>query len=138
MSEENVPPAIRPVGQVPGPPPTKMKTETYQNLTIAALDRLRVQQFENESLKLFTMTPETGETEVASLEENWGAHRVMVTTGSGPQESGAWQFQIKAGSGQEYMSKLVSLKVGARRWKVKKIEAPVGSTPVWKIKAEMQ
>jgi hypothetical protein len=115
-----------------------MKTATYQNLTIAALDRLRVSQFGAEPLKLFQMTPETGETEAASLDNGWGAHRVTATTENGAAGAGAWQFQIKAAGDQEFMSKVISLRVGARRWKVKKIEAPAGNSPVWKIKAEIQ
>lgn len=115
-----------------------MKTETYQNLTIAALDRLRVQQFGADPLKLFQMTPETGEAEAAELATGWGGHRVTVTTESGSAESGAWQFQIKAAGDQSYMTKIVSLRVGPRRWKVKKVEAPAGNSLVWKIKAEVQ
>jgi hypothetical protein len=115
-----------------------LKTETYQNLTISALDRLRVQQFGAEPLKLSSMTPETGEAEVAEYATGWGGHRVVATTESGTAESGAWQFQIKAEGDQAYMSKIVSLRVGARRWKVKKVEAPAGNSLVWKIKAEIQ
>jgi hypothetical protein len=115
-----------------------MKTETYQNLTIAALDRLRVQQFGYDTLKVFGMTPETGETLLAEFTVNWGGHRVVATTESGTSETGAWQFQIKAAGDQAFISKAVVLKIGARRWKVKKVEAPIGNSRVWKIKAELQ
>jgi hypothetical protein len=115
-----------------------MRTETYQNLTIAALDRLRVQQFGAEPLKLVSMTPETGETQVAEISSAWGGHRTLATTGGGTADAGAWQFQIEAAGDQSYMSKIVALKIGSRRWKVKKVEAPAGNSQVWKIKAEIQ
>jgi hypothetical protein len=119
-----------------------MKTETYQNLTLAALDRLRAQQFGSDPLKVFGMTPETGETELAEFTVNWGGHRVVATTESGTSETGAWQFQVKAvedwPATQTFMSKAISLRVGMRRWKVRKVEAPVGNSLVWKIKAEVQ
>jgi len=115
-----------------------MKTETYQNLTIAALDRLRVQQFGSDTLKLFGITPETGETLLAEFTVNWGGQRVVATTESGTNETGAWQFQVKAEGDQAFILKAVVLKIGARRWKVKKVEAPMGNSLLWKIKAEVQ
>jgi hypothetical protein len=115
-----------------------MNSSIYQNLTLAALDRLRVQQFGTDPLKLFQMTPETGEAEVAELADGWGGHRVTVTTESGTADAGAWQFQIRAAGDQAYMTKIVALKIGPRRWKVKKVEAPAGNSLVWKIKAEIQ
>jgi hypothetical protein len=119
-----------------------MKAETYRNLTTGALDRLRIQIFGDESLKLFQITPETGEAEVAELTQNWGGRRLVATTEAGRAEAGAWQFQVKANddwqTSQTYMSQVVSLRIGGRRWKVKKIETPVGNVRVWKIKAEIQ
>lgn len=127
------------IGQVQDLPlPNLLKTQTYQNLTIAALDRLRVQQFGTDALKVFGMTPETGETELAEFTVNWGGHRVVATTESGTSETGAWQFQVKAEGDPAFMTKATSLKIGARRWKVKKVEAPMGNSLVWKIKAEVQ
>jgi len=119
-----------------------MKAETYRNLNIAALDRLRIQTFGDASLKLFQIVPETGEAQVAELTENWGGRRLVATTEAGRAEAGAWQFQVKAEddweTSQSYMSQAVSIRVGARRWKVKKVETPVGNAGVWKIKAEVQ
>lgn len=119
-----------------------MKEDTYRNLTLAALDRLRIQTFGGEPLKLFQITPETGETEVAELTASWAGRRVTPVTEGGSAESGSWQFQVKAEddwpTSQNYMLQVVALRVGSRRWKVKKVEMPVGNAAVWKLKAEIQ
>ena len=119
-----------------------IKQETYRNLTITALDRLRAQYFGDKTLRLFRIIPETGETEIAELADGWVGRRVNSTTESGTAEAGAWQFQIKAmddwQTSQIYISQLVSLRVGDRRWKVKKVEMPVGEIKMWRVKAEIQ
>jgi hypothetical protein len=115
-----------------------MRTETYQNFTIDAFDRLRVQHFGDETLKVFGLTPETGETELGEFETGWCARRVVLITEKVMNESGAWQFLINAEGGPAFMANAVSLKVGSRRWRVKKVEAPTGISAVWKLKAELQ
>lgn len=120
-----------------------MKDEYYRSQIISGLDRLRKQFFpEDEALKLLKITPESGETEVAEIASGWGGQRLATTTGTGSTESGAWQFQIAAADdwadSQTFMQQVIAIRVGNRRWKIKKIEAPAGIPMVWKMKAEIQ
>ncbi len=114
---------------------------TNRNLFIKALNRLRVQHFALELLKLFETTPETGETLITELADDWSGRRVESSTDS-EKEAGYWQFQIVAKddwiTSQAFMLRVVSFKIGDRRWKVKKVEKPVGNSKVWKVKAEIQ
>lgn len=115
--------------------------ETNRNLFIKALNRLRFQHFSSDSLKLFEITPEMGETEFAELAADWSGRRVESATDS-EKEAGYWQFQIVAlddwQTSQANFLKIVALKIGDRRWKAKKVEKPVGNAKVWKVKAEIQ
>lgn len=114
---------------------------TNRKLFLAALNRLRIQLFGTDSLKIFGMTPETGETETANLPADWSGRRVESSTDS-EKDSGFWQFQIAASddwqTSQAFLLAAVALKIGDRRWKVKKVEKPVGNSRVWKIRAEIQ
>ncbi len=116
-------------------------TGTNRKLFIAAVNRLRIQLFDTDSLKFFGIVPETGETEIAMLAENWTGREVESTTDSNA-ESSFWQFQIIADDDwqttQAFMLKMVSFKIGIRRWKIKKVKKPMGNSKVWKIKAEIQ
>ncbi len=112
-----------------------------RRLFINTLNRLRVQLFGDDSLKIYGITPETGEAELATLTTDWSGRRVESATDS-EKDSGFWQFQIVARddwqTSQSYLLKSVSFKVGTRRWKVKKVEKPIGNAKVWKLKAEIQ
>lgn len=116
-------------------------TGTNRNLFIKALNRLRVQLFGTDSLKIFGIVPETGETELADLAIDWSGRRVDSSTDSAA-DAGTWQFQIIAAddwaTSQIFMLKSVALKIGTRRFKVKKVEKPIGNAKVWKLKAEIQ
>ena len=65
-----------------------------------------------------------------------------AATGANQNESGAWKFQIAAPNDwqkrQTDFLKAVALTIGDRRWKMKKVEKPIGNSKVWKIKAEIQ
>jgi hypothetical protein len=113
------------------------------DLRRAAINRHREQLFGDSSLKLYSMTPEDGETEIVELTEDWKGHRVRPTTsGFADQDGGAWQFQIVAdedwSTSQSDFKEIVSLTVGGRRWKVTKVEEPIGESLVWKLRAEVQ
>jgi hypothetical protein len=115
---------------------------SYADLRTAAVDRHRQRLFGDAALEVNATTPEDGETIVGMFTDGWTAHRSEGTTDSGGKESGSWQFQLKALSdwetSQAFMLRVVSVKVGARRWKVKKVEKPIGLSLVWKINAEIQ
>ena len=112
-----------------------------RNIFIKTLNRLRVRLFGNDSLKIFGITPETGETQIAELIENWSGRRVSSATDS-EKDCGSWQFQIAAAddwqTSQAFMLKVVAVVIGTRRWKVKKIEKPLGNAKVWKLRGEIQ
>jgi hypothetical protein len=112
-----------------------------RKIFLNSLNRLRVQLFGALALQIFGITPETGENELASLAADWSARRVVSATDSA-NESGFWQFQIAAKddwqTSQAYLLKAVALKIGDRRWKVKKVEKPIGNAKVWKLRAEIQ
>lgn len=113
-----------------------------ENLRLAAINRHRKRLFGDSSLKAYTTTPEAGETEAAAFAADWFGHRVEPTTESDGSSSGAWQFQVKADAtwetSQAFMFSLAALTIGNRRWKVKKVEKPIGTSFVWKILAEIQ
>lgn len=120
-------------------------SDVVNNLRLAALDRHRERLFgEDAALKVFTTTPADGEVEAAEFTEHWSGQRTQPMTGDQQvrTESGLWQFQIKAENdwetSQAFMNSVVSLTVGTRRWRVKKVEKPVGVSLVWKIRAEIQ
>lgn len=115
--------------------------EINRAIFIAGLNRLRVQLFGNDSLKIFNISPEVGETVIAELVANWCGREVESTTDSNA-DSSYWQFQIAANddwkTSQSFMLKIVSFKIGDRRWKVSKVKKPIGNSKVWKLKAEIQ
>lgn len=113
-----------------------------RNLFLKALNRLRRQLFGDEPLTLFETTPETGETAFISLLIDWSGRRVKSSADALDDGDGFWQFQIAAADdwkiSETYMFRMVSFKIGDDRWKVKKVEKPVGNSKVWKLKAEIQ
>lgn len=117
-----------------------MSSEAFR---LAAMNRHRKRLFGDVSLLAYTITPEAGETLAATFTADWFAQRtVKTTTENTGKESGAWQFQVKAtadwATSQAFMLGVATLAVGTRRWKVKKIEKPIGVSMVWKIGAEIQ
>lgn len=116
--------------------------EINRTIFTKTLNRLRGRLFGEESLKLYGITPETGETEFAELVVDWSARRVSAITDGVETSAGAWKFQIVAlddwQTSQPDFLKAVALVVGTRRWKVRKVEKPIGNSKVWKIKAEIQ
>ncbi len=116
--------------------------QPVSSLRLAAVNRHRQRLFGDSSLKVYTTTPEAGETLAATFAKDWFAQRVWRTTDQGVKESGRWQFQIPAkedwGKSQAFMLAIVALTVYDRRWKVTKIEKPIGTSLMWKVKAEIQ
>lgn len=116
----------------------------YCNLRLAALDRHRQRLFGDDVLSVYRTTPVDGEAVAGTFTEHWTAQRVIALTadGSTRSDSGAWQFQIAAAEdwaiSQSFMNAVVAVTVGTRRWKVKKVEKPIGRSHIWKIRAEMQ
>lgn len=112
-----------------------------RQLFIKSLNRLRIQTFGNDSLKTYAITPETGESLQFELFADWSGRRIDSSADS-EKESGFWQFQVVAkddwATSQVFWLKSVALKIGDRRFKVKKIEKPIGNSKVWKIRAEIQ
>lgn len=115
--------------------------ETNRNLFLKAMNRLRRQWFSDDEMKLFEMTPETGETEIDAVPENWSGRRVESETDSASNGT-FWQFQIAANddwvTSQAFMNRVVAIKIGTRRFKVPKVQKPFGKSLVWKLKAEIQ
>lgn len=115
---------------------------TVSDLRLAAVNERRKHLFEGSSLKVYTTTPAFGEVEVAEFTEDWFGQRVWKTTDVGVKEAGAWQFQVLANSdwstSQSFMLTIVALTIDGRRWKVTKVEKPIGKSLMWKLKAEVQ
>ena len=111
-----------------------------RNLFLKALNRLRRQLFGDDPLTLFDTTPETGETAFVSFLIDWNGFRKSSEIDSGTD--GFWIFQIAAAddwkTSELYMHRMVAFTIGDRRWKVKKVEKPIGNSKVWKLKAEIQ
>lgn len=121
-----------------------MSNAMLANLRTSAADRHRKRLFGDSSLKIFTTTPADGETEAAEFAAGWRGQRIapMTDDASRTAPHGAWQFEIQAveewESEQAFMNAAVSLTVGDRRWRIKKVEKPVGVSLVWKVRAELQ
>lgn len=113
---------------------------TVSDLRLAAVNERRKQLFGDSSLKAYTTTPAAGETEAAEFTQDWFGHRVWKTTDIGVKEQGAWQFQVLAnadwGTTQAFMLAVVAVTIDDRRWKVTKVEKPVGKSLMWKLKTE--
>jgi hypothetical protein len=114
-----------------------------KQLLIDAFDRHWARLFGTGSLKVYGMTPADGETEIGEFTSGVKAHRqVDTTTGVAEADSGAWQFQVIASdywaTSEVFMLGAVALTVGSQRWKINKVQKPIGVIPVWKIRAEMQ
>lgn len=112
-----------------------------RSIFLKGLNRLRAQLFGDESLKIFGIVPETGETLLAELFENWSGREVESATDSNA-DSSSWQFQIAANddwqTSQNFLSGGVSFRIGTRRWKILKVKKPIGNSKVWRLKAEIQ
>jgi len=91
-------------------------------------------------LKVYTAKPEAGREAVAKFEKHWFGHRIAGTTDGTGRGSGAWQFQIEAlpdwEESQSFMLGVATLSIDVRRWKVNKIEKPIGLSLIWKIRAQ--
>lgn len=116
----------------------------YGDLRTAAVDRHRKHLFGDAALEIYETSPAAGETIAGMFTDGWFAHRVLALTDQNSRTAvaGAWQFQIGAAEDwettQAFMLRAASLKVSDRRWKVKKIEKPIGLSMMWKIRAEIQ
>lgn len=110
------------------------------DLRIAAINRHRKRLFGDSSLKVYSITPAEGEAVVETFAKDWMGQRTDAITTSGG--TGAWQFQVVAKANwvatQEFMKSIVALTIGTRRWKITKIEEPIGESLVWKIRAEVE
>lgn len=109
-----------------------------------AVNRHRELMFGIASLECFGMNPTDGEAMLVMFADGWCAYRAEGTTdGRGAEATGAWQFHVVAASDWvttqlATFKKIVVLKVGSRRWKVNKLEQPIGLSLMWKIRAEIQ
>ena len=116
---------------------------TPNTIRLRAMNERRKLLFGSSSLTVFGVTPSAGEALTGTFTVDWFAHRVWATTNSNVREAtSSWQFQIAAASTwsttQTFMLSIVALVVGSRRWKVIKVEKPVGNSLVWKVKAQEQ
>lgn len=114
-----------------------------KQLLIDVFDRHWERIFGTSSLKVYGMTSADGEVATGEFTAGIHAKRLVDTTvGLGEAISGSWQFQAIAAddwpSSQSFMIAIVALTVGTHRWRVKKVQKPIGVVPVWKIRAEMQ
>ncbi|HEV7701265.1 MAG TPA: hypothetical protein VGO43_13620 [Pyrinomonadaceae bacterium] len=108
-----------------------------------AFDRHRERLFGDSSLKVYTTSPTGGEVEAGEFLKGWKAHRVVdTTTGFADRDTGSWQFQIILDDNwketQAFMLKAVAFSIGDQRWRFKKGQKPVGLSPVFKTRAQMQ
>ena len=117
-------------------------TTTVENLRLAAINRHRIRLFGDAALEVYVTTPATGDALAGEFEIDWRARRVESTTNDVAMDVGVWQFEVNAEedweASQSFMLRAAALKVGSRRWTVKKVEKPVGVSLVWKIKAVIQ
>lgn len=107
------------------------------------MNRHRLRLFGDVALQVYTMTPEAGETVAGTFAADWKGHRVTPTTSPEQQrDASEWQFQIIAAAdwatSQAFMLKSVALVVTGKRWKISKVENPIGNSLVWKVRAQEQ
>jgi len=113
------------------------------NLKVQAMNRHRLRLFGDVALQVYEMTPEAGETVAGTFAVDWKGHRIVPTTSPEQQrDSSEWQFQIVAApdwiTSQTFMLKAVALIVTSKRWKILKVEKPIGNSLVWKVRAQEQ
>jgi hypothetical protein len=91
---------------------------------------------ESAALTLFSMTPE-GEIELGAISDGWGGRR-LTATAAGQAEAGEWTFRVCAADAlaEAAMRKAATLTVGGVKWKVRKVERPVGPVGTWAFRAE--
>ena len=122
-----------------------MSSKVSSALRLRAINERRKQLFGDSSLKVYTTTPAAGEVEAFEFEKDWRGFRVDPTTGMatrGGEGPSSWQFQIQAvtewATSQTFMLSVVALTIGDRRWRITKVEKPIGVSLVWKVKAQEQ
>ena len=121
-----------------------MSAKVSSAIRLRAINQRRKQLFGDSSLKVYTTTPEDGETEAGEFETDWKGFRVDPTTGQATRgaDSSSWQFQIEAEAdwktSQVFMLSIVALMIGEDRWKITKVEKPIGNSLIWKLKAQQQ
>lgn len=111
------------------------------DLIIHAFRRHREQTFGTAPLDVLHSTPESGESVAGSISEGWMGQRARSITSpqSTSAETGLWQFQIiESGSTAALLTNAVAIIAGGRRFKIKKVEKPVGAIRTWKLRAEIQ
>ena len=89
------------------------------------------------TLTLSEMRP-AGETALGVIADGWGGHRLSETA-AGQAEAGSWTFRICTADALEAadMKRAATLTVGAQKWKIRKVEQPIGPVGTWAIRAEM-
>lgn len=123
-------------------------TTTNTQLLKDAFDRHRERTFGNSSLTVYGTTPDLGETLLGTFAVGWKGHRVIdATRDITERDSSEWQFQVIASDNwdqtgqvgnQLFMKKGSVVMVGTKRWKVRKIQEPIGQIFIWKIRAQQQ
>lgn len=111
------------------------------HLIVEAFRRHREQTFGSAPLEILHSTPESGETVAGSIGDGWMGQRARSITSpqSTSAESGLWQFQIiDSGATPALLTNAVALIAGGRRFKIKKVEKPIGAIGTWKLRAEIQ
>jgi hypothetical protein len=116
---------------------------TNDKLRRAAIDRHRIRLFGDVALTVYRITPADGETVAGTFAAYWRGFRIVPTTDEVQQrETGEWQFEIWAAddwqTSEVFMKKIVALVISGRRWKVSKVEEPIGRSLVWRIRAQVQ
>ncbi len=121
-----------------------MSAKVSSAIRLRAINQRRKQLFGDSSLKVYTTTPEDGEAIAGTFDTDWKGFRVDPTTGQRTRgaESSAWQFQIEAEAdwktSQDFMLSIVAVVIGEDRWKITKVEKPIGNSLVWKLKGQQQ
>lgn len=113
------------------------------DLRLAAVNRHRVRTWGDRSLKLYTRTPDDGETVICELPTDWRGFRVVsVVSGIRSYDSGEWMFEISSLidtlPDEDTMNSLSAFSVDPQRFVIRKLEAPIGESPFWKLRGEIE
>lgn len=118
----------------------------YAEIRDTAIDQHRTRMFGDDvELKLYSTSPSDGDVELISLAAGWRAYRVWETTDIHSRQSGSWQIEISqaaidAAQGDEPID-MMRVTVGiidGKRYRLTKVEEPIGESRCWRFRAERQ
>ena len=113
-------------------------SEQLQRQFWQAMNARRALEFGDAAVIILKQTTPQGEITLATLNQDWGGYRDIAATQTDAPMN-AWRFFVKARTEltDDLMSKVKLVVIGARKWKVTKVEQPVSELNHWTLRGEL-